>query len=401
VYVQNVVTLDHQRYEGMLNLRGDLVAGGELRAGDVVLQSDALLQGSEIVIDGGIDGLHALRINGDAVNVGGDIGANHFLASLVIDGDRVSLHDVATSGAQAYTGDVTLDGNLSASTLRFEGALALPGGGTLVADTIRFNGGARSVTGAGTLSIVPRSSGRTVTLGEGAGLALDAAALNGYDGGLVIGGFATGIFDELPLVLQPVAGDVVIDAGIDVGEGWITLLGSGDIIMNSGVVSGAGIALVAGGADAEIVNRGDGMLAGGDIILVAGGDSGGERDIRASGDVLYVSSGAGTAGVGGQVERARHPVLAERIAAAVGINFNPNLQVASSEQRSASREQSGGIADEGFIDPSLFEEIALYEIQGSGIALPADQSEDEYLVPQGDCDIEEQHCGLPLSASPR
>ncbi|MEE8118769.1 MAG: hypothetical protein V3T39_04325, partial [Gammaproteobacteria bacterium] len=88
----------------------------------------------------------------------------------------------------------------------------------------------------------------------------------------------------------------------------------------------------------------------------------------------------------------QNAIVARGFATAAGvINLvRTTAQVTSSSQLGSTREQSGGLADEGFIDPSLFEDISLYEVFGTGIRLPADQSEEEIFG--DDCDPADVNC---------
>ncbi|HEV2213053.1 MAG TPA: hypothetical protein VGS99_06870, partial [Gammaproteobacteria bacterium] len=69
--------------------------------------------------------------------------------------------------------------------------------------------------------------------------------------------------------------------------------------------------------------------------------------------------------------------LVAAFAQGVDVSLNGNIQVTNSGQQSAANQQTGGLLTSGFIDVSVFQQISLYDVSGSGIALPGDQCEEE------------------------
>jgi hypothetical protein len=61
----------------------------------------------------------------------------------------------------------------------------------------------------------------------------------------------------------------------------------------------------------------------------------------------------------------------------VGITPSGNIVVTNASQQSAANQQTGGLLGSGFIDVSVFQQISLYDVNGSGIQLPADQCEEQ------------------------
>jgi hypothetical protein len=68
---------------------------------------------------------------------------------------------------------------------------------------------------------------------------------------------------------------------------------------------------------------------------------------------------------------------ATTIAGDIGITPNGGVQVQNSGQQAAANQQTGGLLGSGFIDVSVFQQISLYDVNGSGIQLPGDQCEEE------------------------
>ena len=149
--------------------------------------------------------------------------------------------------------------------------------------------------------------------------------------------------------------------------------------------------LIVTSSTGEITNEGGGntLLVADEMNLVAVGGVGKDENInvgaRSGSGTLQIATGAATTlinnpGEALQVTSDASALAARALATAARINLsllNSNVQVTNTGQLGSTREQSGGLADEGFIDPSLFEAINLYEVFGSGIRLPADQSEEQ------------------------
>jgi hypothetical protein len=119
----------NQAGTGITALNGGSVTttGTQVYAAGVVLGDDTTLSGSSITLADGVDGAHALEIDG-AASLAGAIGANTKLASLTITGPAtLTTSSIATTGNQHYQGAVTLGSDQSLSTtsgnVTFDGAL--------------------------------------------------------------------------------------------------------------------------------------------------------------------------------------------------------------------------------------------------------------------------------------
>ncbi|MCG8435110.1 MAG: hypothetical protein MJA83_13870, partial [Gammaproteobacteria bacterium] len=84
-------------------------------------------------------------------------------------------------------------------------------------------------------------------------------------------------------------------------------------------------------------------------------------------------------------------LTASAIANDINLQVNTDLSLTNAGQASASREQSANLAEEGFLDPSLFEAISLYDVADGGIRLPADQAEEESFEGE-ECSDDEEDC---------
>ena len=73
------------------------------------------------------------------------------------------------------------------------------------------------------------------------------------------------------------------------------------------------------------------------------------------------------------------------LADGLGITLSGNITVTNSGQQAAANQQTGGLLTSGFIDVSVFQQISLYDVSGSGIALPGDQCEEESSGPSTIC----------------
>jgi hypothetical protein len=128
-------------------------------------------------------------------------------------------------------------------------------------------------------------------------------------------------------------------------------------------------------------------VSGSTIVLVAGGQigqSGQEVNVliptNASGNALVqVGTGASETFLNNPefIPTIGGGDIASQIASDLGITIQSNIQVTNSGQQSAANSQTGGLLQSGFIDVSVFQNISLYDVNGAGIALPADQCEDQ------------------------
>ena len=167
---------------------GSLVVTGAVSgAGSAALSLSAL--GGDIAIQGAVSGLGQLNVS-EAHNV-------TFSQSLAINGN-VTIH---ASGVVTFSGAVTIGagGALDiegASSVVFAGSgnFSAAGNVTLAAKAIAFNGGARSISGAGVLTLSGITSSSAIALGDpGSNGALnlgqsDLSAINAGFSQVVIGG---------------------------------------------------------------------------------------------------------------------------------------------------------------------------------------------------------------------
>lgn len=91
-------------------------SGAQTYTGHVELGDDAVLTGATVTLANGVDGAHALEIDGAAALTGA-IGATTKLASLTLDGSAtLNAGTIATTGNQRYKGAVTLGRDHTLST---------------------------------------------------------------------------------------------------------------------------------------------------------------------------------------------------------------------------------------------------------------------------------------------
>jgi len=175
-----------------------LALAGALRTngGEIDLNAPVTLIGTTVIDTsinngaltlGSVDGAFGLTINaGTGAVTAGPIGAGTALASLTIGAGSISLGSVTTTGAQSYTGTVSLNGVYSGGSFSTSGAAVLAGATTIGATggNIAFGGaidGAQSLTLAdtnGTVAVSGPIGGKTalssLTLG-GNGSAINFA----------------------------------------------------------------------------------------------------------------------------------------------------------------------------------------------------------------------------------
>jgi len=60
-----------------------------------------------------------------------------------------------------------------------------------------------------------------------------------------------------------------------------------------------------------------------------------------------------------------------------------NSNITNPAQQTAANAQTGGLLSSGFIDVSVFQQISLYDVNGSGILLPSDQCEEQTAAGTG------------------
>jgi hypothetical protein len=255
----------------------------------------------------------------------------------------------------------------------------------------------------------------------GGQLTVNADALNGFAGAVSIGGYQ---YDNAgTLVVTTVSSDVTIanSLNVTVAPGTeIAVWASGDILFTGlgatltadtvtlgGVGTGSAIINATGqtaGANTPGIAANTGYIIGVEAIGVT--TTGQQADIKFDG-LNGVDSVLEIATTSSQAFIAKDPVnltvdvgsttFAFDLVSAAGLATSQqlaligsgNVLVTSVSQSSAAKEQSGGLVDEGFIDPSLFQEISLYDTAGTGIALPADQREEECQENDPTCVVQE------------
>jgi hypothetical protein len=272
----------------------------------------------------------------------------------------------------------------------------------LTADTMNFDGGASSVTGSGTLGIVTRTADQSITIGTAtSGLVLNAAAFKGYDGLLYIGalpktgGVSAGVFGVPDKGV--LGGPITVNSPIDLGGSKsVLVLVSGSTITLSGTAPdllSAGTVVLAATTSLLDVNGTAGITS--NTIVLAAGQIGSSQSSSigvfpaggGAAPTVQVGSGNSTSNIGGdvtvfqQVQGAQAPD-AQIYDTDVGVTA-VNSNITNASQQSAANQQTGGLLGSGFIDVSVFQQISLYDVNGSGIQLPGDQCEEETATGTG------------------
>ncbi len=393
----NVTTSTVQSYTGNVQLAGNLsstVNGGVTVNGNLALISGAALSaagGGGINISGTVDGAHALTLmdTSGPVTLGGVVGGSTPLASLTVNSAAVTLGSVTTSGNQNYqSGAASLAGVLNSKTgaINFGGRLDITSASTIQANTIGFDGGASSVRGNTTLTLLPETNGLAVNIGgSGSGLTLNNIAMDGYDGALYIGAGPApngGVGISVPVA----AGNVTVNGSLTLGNSAsLVLVGLGNLSLDSGTLTANSVTLVAGSQNSVMQNPGapQTLINANTVVLVSGGQIGQlgqELNVQVPSSVAQVQIATGA------IQSFLSPptlpvvigptaVIADTIAAQLGLFVQANSQVTSIGQQIAALAQTGGLLQGGFIDVSLFQNISLYDVFGSGIMLPMDQCE--------------------------
>ncbi|HEV2111989.1 MAG TPA: hypothetical protein VGT99_11600, partial [Gammaproteobacteria bacterium] len=398
----NVDTTGGQSYTGSAQLNATLAnnGGGDIvfQGGNVTLGQNSTVNdtGGNISIAGAVDGARSLTMNaGGSVTLASAVGANTALSALSITGKTINVDAVVdTSGTQTYAGALSLKGNLTstAGALDFTNTLKLLSPVTLTANTMAF-GGAGTVSGTSTLTILPETSGYTMDFGSGGAsagqLMLEADAFNGYQGVLYIGAVPSA---TLPgsIAKLPTAGNILVDGSTSLGStGELVLASAGNITLQSGIIGANTVILAAKGSLLSSPSGGSPATVEGNTIYTIANQIGG----NGSGQAINVSglpgSGPATLNIGsvqnsvffteapGTSEIKAPDLLANDIANVLGLSLNGNVTVTNSGLQTAANQQTGGLLTSGFIDVSVFQQISLYDVNGTGIALPADQCEEE------------------------
>ncbi|MGH8283429.1 MAG: beta strand repeat-containing protein, partial [Gammaproteobacteria bacterium] len=396
ITLANVTTGGSQSYTGSTQLGGNLssLSGGSVTLnGNLALLADASMSaagGGNIGISGAVNGTHALTLTtpSGAVVLGGVVGGSSPLTSLSVNSATASLDSVTTSGTQSYqSGSTRLAGvlNSKSGAINFGGVLDIASASTIQANGIGFNGGASSVRGNTTLTLLPETNGLAVNIGgSGSGLTLNNTAMDGYNGGLYIG-TGPGPGGQLVISVPVAAGNVTVNGSLTLGSsGSLLLAGMGNLYLNSGTLTATTVTLIAGSQDSVTQNPGASqtLINANTVILVSGsqiGNLGQEVNIQTTGSTPQVQVATGA--IQTFLLPPNLPVvigpaatIADDIAAQLGLFIQANSQVTSIGQQIAALVQTGGLLS-GFIDVSLFQNISLYDVNGQGIALPVDQCE--------------------------
>ncbi|HVC29488.1 MAG TPA: hypothetical protein VNF48_08095 [Gammaproteobacteria bacterium] len=401
IALADVTTTNAQSYAGNVQLHGNLtstVGGGVQLNGNLSLLSDAAISAAgagNILVSGNLDGAHALTLTTPSgqISLNGVVGGTIALTSLTVNSAVADLKSVTTSGNQAYrTGTTNLAGvlNSKAGAISFSGVLNIAAASTIQADAIGFNGGASSVRGNSTLTLLPETKDLTVNLGgSGSGLTLNNIAMNGYNGELYIGtgpGPGNGLYITNPVAV--LAGNVNVNGSLTLGSsGTLLIAGMGNLTLNSGTLTANSITLIAGSQNSLMLNPGttQTLIQANTVILVSGGQIGNlgqELNIATTGSNPQVQIATGALQVflsppNLPIAIAPQPQAktAYDIAIQLGLFIQGDTIVTSIGQQIAALSENGGLLESGFVDISLFQNISLYDVYGLGIALPVDQCE--------------------------
>ncbi|HEX6549630.1 MAG TPA: hypothetical protein VF117_03075, partial [Gammaproteobacteria bacterium] len=391
-----VSTSGSQTYTGVTQLAGALDSAN----GNIALNGTVSLTGNSsinaggsggVTITGNVNGGKSLTLgaaNG-TVNLQADVGTSSALSSLTVNAKTAKINNVSTSGTQTYSADLSLNGGTLKSTtgaLDFNGKVTVGSATTLLADSMGFNGGVGSVAGSAVLTVLPVTNGSVITIGgTGSGLHITGTAFDGYNGEVDIGAVRNGLG-----INTPVASDVAVAGDMTLSNAATLLLaGTGNVTLTSGKLSAGTVILVGGSQNSVIQNPGTAntSVSGNTIVMVAGGQigqSGQEINVlipqnSSAGSLIQLGTGASQTFLNNPefIPTLGGGDIASQIASDLGITIQSNIQVTNSGQQSAANSQTGGLLQSGFIDVSVFQNISLYDVNGVGIALPADQCEDQ------------------------
>jgi hypothetical protein len=251
IAAQAVTTTGLQSYSGTTTLNGNLIsntAGAITVTGNTTLGAGVSVQTAggagtdDITFTGTINGAHALSLNAGAgdVDLQGAVGGTTPLSSLSATGNTIAAQAVTTTGAQSYTGAVTLGA----------GAMLSAGSDITIAD-------GSTLTGQGALTL---QADDNITLGGGvqsAGTLILAADNDSDTTGTV---HAKGTVSTTTGNIQISASDTTIDLDDDVTA-------AGDLELNNNTTVADGKTLTAGN-DLK-VGAGKTLTAEGDLTLVA------------------------------------------------------------------------------------------------------------------------------------
>jgi hypothetical protein len=257
---------------------------------------------------------------------------------------------------------------------------------TIEANTIGFDGGNHSVTGAttATLSLIPQTVGTDIVVGGTAGgeLNLNGSALSGYQGSLFIGSVPVDPTDATKGVKTPVpTGDITINSDIILGgaNSVLVVTSTGNLTINAVLQAPV---LIVGATGSLLDPNGTGDLESDAMTVIANTIGAEGKDITAgsiSGLGTLVFGTHGSQALFNLTTLTKEPAdeTVTVYAGDLNVDVNGNAILQNSGQQAAANQQTGGLLGSGFIDVSVFQQISLYDVNGSGIQLPGDQCEEE------------------------
>jgi hypothetical protein len=291
----NVDTVGNQAYtaSGLVTLGGTTYrsAGGSMSFnGNAVLAAGATTVtsggavGDNITFTGTINGAGPLTLaaTGGNISIAGAVGGSTPLSSITADGTNITLHNVTTTGAQAFngTGLISLDGNYTNTTgaIDFNGSVTLAGPvtvnatGVTDADDVLFGG---TIDGGQTLVITTATDGDVIIGGAvGLGTAVTSVDITSQD--ITLNGVKT-------TGLQQYVGSGILT----LNSNYSNTSGKLDFRGTGGVVLGSNVSVTAGGSgDADdILFTGD--ISGANTLTLGTGTLG---DVVINGIINNITS---------------------------------------------------------------------------------------------------------------
>ena len=150
-------------------------SGIQTYAGSVSLGNDVILTGTTLTFNAPISGSYGLSIGGNAI-FGNSSSDTVFLTgsnkALSVSGTSTINANITTSGAQTYTGAITLgnDITLTASGITTLNSIAAGAHDLILATDAIAIGGAITGIGSSTLTVQPKTNNKTIGLAGGAGV---------------------------------------------------------------------------------------------------------------------------------------------------------------------------------------------------------------------------------------
>jgi hypothetical protein len=399
-----VNTVNGQAYTGAVNLNNTWANTG---TGDITVTGAITLTGTAkitnsgtgggITLTGKVDGKQLLTLDAKgAVAITDAVGSSAALTGLAVTGSSITLGStVKTSSDQIYTGNLNLNGGLNSTG----GSISFASGDVDVlknlaiqADTISFSGTHTVDSSKGaSLTLVPQTQGRDIVIGGSAAgqLNLDGAALSGYQGTLFIGALPKDPNSAAGGINAPLAGDVTVNSAIAVGSGGTLVIVSPGTLTINATVQAPTLIL---GATTAVVDPNGAQVIGTNIFVIGGTIGAQGADITGS-----ALGGGANLSWGTASQSAQFDMKGVQVATVPGgdvvnlyaspdeldVSVNTNAHSQNSGQQAAANQQTGGLLGSGFIDVSVFQQISLYDVNGSGIQLPGDQCEEESATGTG------------------